>query len=111
MVTILRPFPENHAFLVGINEYENITRLHTAVNDARRLGEILEAQGFIIHTLFNPTKSQLEAFLLEMYILVQGEKAVLFSILPVMAWLRKAIGAWLVTWLPGYLVTWFRPMP
>ena len=37
------PFKQSHAFIIGIDAYQNITPLRTAVNDAKGLAERLEA--------------------------------------------------------------------
>ena len=39
------------ALVVGINGYENITPLQTAVNDARAVGAALERQGYRVTLL------------------------------------------------------------
>lgn len=61
------PFTTSHAFIIGINDYEHITRLKTAVNDAKGLAERLEAQhGYTIHgPLLNPSKEELQKLFLE----------------------------------------------
>lgn len=44
------PFAHHHAFLIGIDAYEHVTPLHTAVNDARALADTLAgAQHFLVH--------------------------------------------------------------
>jgi len=43
-------FAKHHAFIVGIDEYEKISPLQTAVNDARKLAEVLAMQQhFLVH--------------------------------------------------------------
>jgi len=43
-----------HALVIGINQYQNITNLSTAVNDAREVTQILKNQyGFQVTTLIN----------------------------------------------------------
>ena len=37
-------FKRNLAVVIGINDYENVTPLGTAVNDAKKLAEILRSQ-------------------------------------------------------------------
>lgn len=44
------PFHRHHAFLIGIDRYQHLSPLRTAVADARRLAEVLQsAQGFQVH--------------------------------------------------------------
>jgi uncharacterized caspase-like protein len=44
------PFGQHHAFIIGINAYERVSPLQTAVDDARRLAEVLdEQQHFLVH--------------------------------------------------------------
>ena len=44
------PFSQHHAFIIGIDEYEKVSPLQTAVNDARRLAEVLTMQQhFTVH--------------------------------------------------------------
>jgi len=69
--TIL-PFEKSIAFIIGINNYLRLDKLTTAVNDAKKLGEVLEtAQRFEVHYLLDATKNEIEE-LLENTI---GEKA------------------------------------
>ncbi|MEM7103729.1 MAG: caspase family protein [Bacteroidota bacterium] len=55
------PFAKSHAFIVGINNYENISSLSTAVNDARELAKRLKIDhGYHVHPpLLNATKADL----------------------------------------------------
>ncbi len=44
------PFARHHAFIVGIDAYEKVSPLKTAVSDARRLAQVLaEKQHFDVH--------------------------------------------------------------
>jgi hypothetical protein len=44
------PFAQHHAFIIGIDKYEQISPLQTAVNDARKLAEVLATQQhFLVH--------------------------------------------------------------
>lgn len=38
------PFHKSHAFLIGINDYQHVSRLKTAVNDAKILAEKLSSE-------------------------------------------------------------------
>lgn len=45
------PFKNSHAFIIGINDYKKLSKLNTAVNDAKKLAEVLaEEQGFKVHS-------------------------------------------------------------
>ncbi len=44
MFELKRPFSRNLAVVIGINDYENVTPLGTAVNDAKKLADILRSQ-------------------------------------------------------------------
>lgn len=49
-----------HALVIGINDYRELPKLHTAINDALRVADLLERQyGFKIHKLINPTHQEL----------------------------------------------------
>ena len=75
------PFNQDHAFIIGINDYEHITPLKTAVNDAKGLAERLEAQhGYIVHGPYlDATREELEKLFKEtMPALVKKEDRVLF---------------------------------
>ena len=44
------PFTTSHAFIVGINDYQHLTPLSTAVNDAKVIAERLADQhSFTVH--------------------------------------------------------------
>jgi len=46
----LLKFTQSHAFIIGINDYKNVSPLQTAVSDAEKLAEVLETQqGFLVH--------------------------------------------------------------
>ena len=59
------PFEKSHAFIIGINDYLNLSPLQTAINDANSLASLLEEeQGYIIHgPLINPTKKEIQDYL------------------------------------------------
>ncbi|WP_367392404.1 caspase family protein [Lewinella sp. LCG006] len=61
------PFSTSHAFIVGINDYQHLSPLSTAVNDARVLAERLADQhNFTVHTpLLNATHQSLRKLLTE----------------------------------------------
>ncbi len=65
--TIQLPFTTSHAFIVGINDYQHLTPLSTAVNDARVIAERLSDQhGFTVHPpLLNATHQSLRKLLTE----------------------------------------------
>ena len=44
------PFTTSHAFIIGIDDYQHVSPLHTAVNDAKAIAEKLaEQHGFQVH--------------------------------------------------------------
>ncbi|WP_338413274.1 caspase family protein [uncultured Sphaerotilus sp.] len=59
------PFHRHHAFLIGIDHYQHLSPLRTAVADARRLAEVLTTQqGFQVHPpLLDATGADLRALL------------------------------------------------
>jgi hypothetical protein len=61
------PFVTSHAFIIGINDYEHISPLSTAVNDALGIAQRLKDQHqFTVHDpLINPKKQDLMLWLTE----------------------------------------------
>ncbi len=52
-------FGRYHALVIGINDYQNIPRLNTAVNDASAIADMLRQRyGFEVELLLNPTRDQ-----------------------------------------------------
>lgn len=75
------PFIENHAFIIGINDYRNgISPLETAVNDAREIASLLggDFHGYTTHLLENGTKSEMEAMFTQMKAKIKAEHRVIF---------------------------------
>ena len=75
------PFTTSHAFIIGINAYQHLAPLSTAVHDAQALAEQLEAQhGFQVHPpLLDADHQTIRQFLQqEMPKLVQKDDRVLF---------------------------------
>lgn len=75
------PFATSHAFIIGINDYEHVSRLSSAVNDATALAELLEkVHGYQVHPpLLNATKADIiRLFYEDMPKLVQADDRVLF---------------------------------
>ena len=56
---------ERIALVVGINDYENLETLHTAVNDARAVGAALAQHGFTIVETTDPTRREFSRKLAE----------------------------------------------
>ncbi len=51
-------FGDNHALLIGINDYDRLPRLASAVPDVRALGSLLETRfGYAVEVLENPSRS------------------------------------------------------
>ena len=59
------PFRQSHAFIIGINDYEHITPLKTAVNDALGIAQRLEEQhAYTVHApLLNAKKAAITEWL------------------------------------------------
>lgn len=59
-------FRASHAFLIGVQDYQYVTRLETPLNDVKSLAEVLrlDAHDFEVHEpLINPGKQALEHFI------------------------------------------------
>lgn len=54
----LPAYAERHALVIGINSYENIGELQTAVNDARAVAASLERSGFTVDLGVDVTRSE-----------------------------------------------------
>jgi WD40 repeat protein/uncharacterized caspase-like protein len=53
------PFEQHHAFIIGIDNYQQVSPLQTAVNDARKLAEVLKEQhGFNAPALLLDAKGE-----------------------------------------------------
>jgi len=65
--TVQLPFKKSHAFIIGINDYEHITPLKTAVNDALGIARRLEEQhAYTVHApLLNVKKAAILEWLAE----------------------------------------------
>ncbi len=75
------PFSRHHAFIVGIDAYEKVSPLKTAVSDARRLAQVLaEKQHFDVHPpLLDARGDALRTLLREtMATVVEADDRVLF---------------------------------
>ena len=52
-------FGRSHALVIGINDYQNLPRLETAVNDASAVADVLRQKyGFKVELLLNPTRGK-----------------------------------------------------
>lgn len=61
------PFSKSRAFIIGINAYQHISPLSTAVNDARMIATVLERhQGFEVRLLTDPGAAEIRRLLQEM---------------------------------------------
>jgi WD40 repeat protein len=57
-------FTKSHAFIIGINEYQNYAKLKTAVNDAKKVAEVLkEKQKFDVQLLLDATYCEIKELL------------------------------------------------
>ena len=53
-------FGSYHALVIGNNNYQNLPKLHTAINDARSIAGLLEAKyGYEVELLLNATRSEI----------------------------------------------------
>ena len=53
-------FGSYHALVIGNNDYQNLPKLHTAVNDARSIGNLLQTRyGYEVELLLNATRSEI----------------------------------------------------
>ncbi|MEL6671895.1 MAG: caspase family protein [Bacteroidota bacterium] len=61
------PFARSHAFVIGINDYQHVSHLKTAVNDAQGIAQrLVDEHGYEVHgPLLNPTKAELDKLLFE----------------------------------------------
>ena len=52
-------FGRYHALVIGINNYKNLPKLETAVNDATAVADVLRQRyGFEVELLLNPTRDK-----------------------------------------------------
>ncbi|MEM7373423.1 MAG: caspase family protein [Bacteroidota bacterium] len=73
------PFENSHAFIIGNDAYEHISRLKTAVKDAKDISALLRGpHKYQIHELYNGTKAQMEEMLRKMPTIVQPKDRVIF---------------------------------
>jgi hypothetical protein len=73
------PAERQIALLIGNNDYQNVTRLETAINDARALGEALRKLGFGVFIAENQSRrSMSEAFLAFDRDVAPGDTALFF---------------------------------
>ena len=53
-------FGSYHALVIGNNNYQNLPKLHTAINDARSMADVLEAKyGYEVELLLDATRSEI----------------------------------------------------
>lgn len=75
------PFVKSYAFLIGIDAYQHVSPLRTAVKDATDIAALLEdtsKHGYEVHLLTDPGKQEIEAFLARMKELVQPADRIIF---------------------------------
>lgn len=77
---ITLPFPASHAFIIGINAYQNgISNLSTAVKDAQDIAELLgKTHGYTIHHAYDATQADMLALFKKMKKVVQEGDRVIF---------------------------------
>lgn len=72
-------FTTSHAFIIGINDYQELTPLQTAVNDAEKLAGILqEEHGFKVDLHLNPNAQTIRELLQNLPNIVTSNDRVLF---------------------------------
>ena len=73
------PFRKSHAFIVGINDYQHISKLRTAVKDASDIGKLLEnIHKYQIHSCLNANKAMLLEFIEGIKEIIQSKDRVVF---------------------------------
>ena len=73
------PFKTSHAFIIGINDYQHISKLRTAVKDASDIADLLEkSHGYAIHASYNATKTDMVEMFAMMSEVVQPKDRVIF---------------------------------
>lgn len=75
------PFTQSHAFLIGIDAYEHISPLRTAVKDASDIAGLLsdvDKHAYQVHLYKDATKAKMEECFAKMQTVVQAEDRVLF---------------------------------
>lgn len=75
-------FANSHAFIVGNNDYQQVSRLKTPINDATKLAEVLKEKHAFenVHLLTDAKKVQLEEFITKKMIeeVKQNDKVVFY---------------------------------
>ena len=75
------PFKESHAFIIGINDYEHVSNLRTAVKDASDIAELLEDKekhGYTVHLFKDANKAKMEEVFQLMKDIVKKDHRVIF---------------------------------
>ena len=73
------PFKNSHAFIIGINNYQHISKLRTAVKDASDIADLLEkSHGYTIYTCFNASRQEMLELFACMRETVQEKDRVIF---------------------------------
>lgn len=79
MSSVKLPFTKSHAFVIGNDNYRNISPLQSAVKDARDIADLLgNVHGYAVHTLYDGTKVQMEKFFADMANVVHKDDRVIF---------------------------------
>lgn len=73
------PFNTSHAFIIGNDTYEHVSKLKTAVKDAKDIANLLgNVHQYTIHSLYNGTKEQMEDLFASMSNIVKKDDRVIF---------------------------------
>lgn len=64
-MSVQLPFTRSHAFVIGINDYQHVSPLKTAVSDAQSIADKLQSEhGYEVHgPLLNPTRDEMLDYL------------------------------------------------
>ncbi|MEY3240189.1 MAG: hypothetical protein RIR11_1627 [Bacteroidota bacterium] len=72
-------FENQHAFIVGINDYKYVLTLQTPINDAQKLGSLLEEKyDYKTHLCENPSGQKLKKYIEKIGEIVKEKDCVLF---------------------------------
>jgi Caspase domain len=72
-------FDNRHAFIVGINDYEYVSSLQTAINDAQQIASVLkERYDYNTHLCENPSGKELKDYIEKMAESITEKDCVLF---------------------------------
>ncbi|MEM7373433.1 MAG: caspase family protein [Bacteroidota bacterium] len=78
-MSVKLPFTTSHAFIIGNDQYQHVSKLKTAVKDARDISALLKGEHqYQIHALYDATKEQMEQMFSNMPKIVNANDRVIF---------------------------------